>query len=197
MARFYPRRLYSKESCKNTARIKFTTNADGKQLYARDSHNNEVYPPCKTNIFARDERYQEYYARDCNGNQIYPVVDGMSLLIPGKLARYANGDERYPYDEKGNEYYLLEDGKPYLLKQWNGETYFAKNRKGIPLIPWNFVKVTDDRPFICTRDVGGTSVYVHEPDLPQSLKMLCNCLCQCATSLKCPSLLNTFINTLL
>ena len=169
----------------------FVVDDEGRERYARDRHGNEVYPKRKRNLFARNARFEEYYARDQAGNEWYPCFQGQSILIPGRLARYADGKQRYPTDAKGNEYYLQTEGKPYLLQQENGEPYLAKTRKGIPMIPWNEMRVTDDRPYMYTKDVLGNCVYIHETDLPQSLKVICNCLCQCVAL--CPSLLRALI----
>ena len=165
----------------------FVMEDDGRERYARDHDGNEMYPKRKNNLFAKNAMGEEYYAQDKVGNELYPCFHGQSILIPGRLARYANGNQRYPTDAKGNEYYLQDQGKPYLMRQKDGETYLAKTRKGIPMIPWNSMKVTDDKPYMCTQDASGNCVYVHETDLPQSLKMFCNCLCQCVTL--CPAML--------
>jgi len=165
----------------------------GKQLYARYWFGNEVYPQRDTFLFARDETNKEYYARDTEGNEMYPCFSGQTRMISGKLAKYRNGTQRYPADIGGNEYYLSHEGRPYLLVTAAGTPYFAKNRRGYSLIPWNSVVITDDTPYLCTRDAGGTVVYVHETELPESFKTMCKCLCRCASSSMCPALLQMLL----
>lgn len=168
---------------------KFLKGPDGWERYARDRFGNEHYP--KTNAFAVRNN-EKFYARDKLGNEFYPCSKGRSILIPGRLAKYSNGNQRYPTDKKGNEYYLQDEGKPCLLRQDDGSTYLAKNRKGVPMIPWNAMNVTDDRPYVCTKDPSGNVVYVHETDLPDYLKMICNCLCECVSH--CPKLLKYLLS---
>ncbi|KAG8172418.1 hypothetical protein JTE90_011751 [Oedothorax gibbosus] len=165
----------------------FYRDEEGQDRYARDRNGNEMYPKRKKDIFARDSIGEEYYARDKLGNECYPCLKNKSILIPNRLARYSNGNQRYPTDSRGNEYYLQDQGKPYLLYQEDGQTYLAKNRKCIPMIPWNFLQFMDDKPYVYIQDSAGNCVYVHETDMSQSLKMICSCLCQCVTL--CPSLL--------
>lgn len=179
----YPRRRNGDEYYTKSSNP-FVVDADGKERYARDHKGNELYPNRKNNLFARNQHHEEFYARDSLGNETYPSVNGQSILIPGRLARFANGNQRYPTDAKGNEYYLKDSGVPYLLRQNDGSTYLARSRKGIPMIPWNSLRVSDDTPYICSKDAAGNCVYVHETDLPENLKMICNCLCQCVS--QCP-----------
>lgn len=196
----YPRRFNGSEYYKKSS-SPYAVDENGRQVYAKDRFGNEVYPPpslllhpdCPSGVFAKDETDEAYYARDADGNEIYPCVAGKVHMIPGRAARYKNGTQRYPADVRGNEYYPSRDGKPYLLLTSEGRPYLAKSRRGYPLIPWNFLQIHDDTPYLCTRDAGGTVVYVHENDLPQSLKMMCDCLCRCASHFLCPALLRTLL----
>lgn len=177
------------------ARNKFVVDARGRQLYARDRFGREVYNVRGGgNLFARDEHNAEYYARDAEGNEYYPCVNGQTRMIPDKLALYHDGTQRYPADHRGNEFYWSKEGKPYVLCKSDGELYFARNRRGFPLIPWNHVKILDDTPYWCTRDVGGTLVYVHASELPERWKRMCDCLCRCALQCLCPDLLRILLS---
>lgn len=182
----YPKRRNGSEYY-SKATEPFLKGENGRERYARDKNGNELYPRRKHNLFARNEKGQMYYARDRDGNEFYPCLNGQSIVIPGRIAKFANNTQRYPSDAKGNEYYLQHEGEPYLLRQESGETYLAKTRKGIPMTPWNELHVNDNKPYVCTRDAAGNCVYVHETDLPPSLKSICNCLCHCVTI--CPSVL--------
>ncbi|KAG8173086.1 hypothetical protein JTE90_001070 [Oedothorax gibbosus] len=98
--------------------------------YARDKNGNEIYPRRRHTLFSRNEEGQEYYARDKNGNEFYPCLNGQSVVIPERLAKFANNTQRYPSDAKGNEYYLQHQGKPYLLRQESGGNVLGQTRKG-------------------------------------------------------------------
>lgn len=164
-------------------RDKFNTDKYGKEVYARDRKNNEFYPKSKKNVFARDNSGMFYYAKDNMGNEFYPVRKNKSIFIQDslnpniKLALYADGTQRYPVDSKGNEYYLTENGKPYLMRRNNGEIYFAKNRKDCSLIPWNHIQhLCENEPLIYLRDSAGNLVYVRESSI----------YLRCQAYLKCP-----------
>lgn len=163
-------------------RGKFITDKYGKEIYARDRNRNEFYPKRKDVVFARDNSGTFYYAKDSMGNEIYPVKKNRSIFIRDslnpniKLALNADGSQRYPADSKGNEYYLTEDGKPFLLRKQNGEIYYAKNRKGHPMIPWNHIQnVCENEPLIYMRDSVDNLVYMKE-----------SCYLRCQAYLKCP-----------
>lgn len=164
-------------------RDRFYKDKYGKEFYARDKKNNEFYPRNRKVVFARDSSGMFYYAKDNMGNEFYPVKKNKSILITdstspnGKLALYADGSQRYPYDTKGNEYYLTADEKPYLMRKENGEVYFAKNRNGYPMIPWNYIQnICENEPLIHFRDSAGNLVYMKE-----------SCIyLRCQAIIKCP-----------
>lgn len=162
-------------------RDKFNTDRYGKEIYARDRKNNEFYPKRRKVVFARDSSGEFYYAKDNVGNEFYPVRKNKSIFIEDslnpniKLALNADGSQRYPNDCNGNEYYLTENGKPYLMRKVNGEIYFAKSRRGYTLIPWNHIQ-NENEPMIYLRDSAGNLVYVKE----------CSLYLRCQGKLRCP-----------
>ena len=163
----------------------------GRETYARDRKGNQLYPKRSKRVFARDRSGEFYYAKDNMGNEHYPIIKNKSVFIQDslnanmKLALGADGSQRYPSDSKGNEYYLTENQIPFLMRNQNGEVYFAKNRKGYPMIPWNYLhQVADNEPLVYVRDSAGNLVYVKESLFPSALHLLIRCMCN--ASLICP-----------
>lgn len=169
----------------------FVKDRFGREAYARDRNGNQIYPKGKKRLFARDDSGEFYYARDNRGNEYYPIVKNQSVLIRDfknpsvKLAIDIDGNQRYPTDSKGNEYYLTENEIPYLMRNKDGETFFAKNRNGHPMIPWNFLQlVADSQPLVYFRDSAGNLVYVKESVVPPTLQPFIRCMCY--ITLLCP-----------
>lgn len=178
----YPQRKRGGEYY-NKSKKPFLSTPGGGERYARDRRGNQMYPR-SNNPFARDKSYQEYYAQDYQGHEIYPCRNKKSIVLSEgeryKIAKFADGSQRYPTDDKGNEYYLQYEGKPFLLQRNDGSNYFAKSHKGTTLIPWNYLheQLNGDACFFYTKDAAGNGVYVAENELPQSLKLVCRCICQ-------------------
>lgn len=161
----------------------FLSNDQGKQIYARDRKGNQYYPKRNKNVFARDGFDECYYAKDKFGNEYYPIKNKKSLLVKDslnsnvRLALYADGTQRYPIDSKGNEYYLTDENqRPFILKKKDGEVYFAKNRKGYPMIPWNCIENINE-PLVYTWDSAGNLVYIKESLFPTVLHPLIRFVC--------------------
>lgn len=176
--------MVSRKKKKGREHASFQTLANGREVYARDRRGAEIYPET---TFAKDERGEPYYARDADGHEYYPLRKKRSLPIPGgKPARYRDGTERYPTDDRGNEYYWKRDGVPYLMKDATGRPYLAKTRKGHALIPWNFLQdyVTNE-PYRCSVDSDKNFVYVNEVDLSPFCKLVMRCVCN--VIVLCPS----------
>lgn len=159
-------------------------NDSGDEVYARDRHGNEFYPRNGDRILARDKLGREYYARDKNGNQVYPLKRRRSVTIHREdgdpvVAVTREGAQRYPVDDKGNEYYLRrDDGTPVVLKNEAGEPYFARTRNGREMIPWNTLNHLDpdETPLITYRDKNGNTVYVKMNN--KSYEGVFKCLCE-------------------
>ncbi|GIY04387.1 uncharacterized protein CDAR_54211 [Caerostris darwini] len=183
--KYYPKRRngdeYYPRGC-NT----FVVDRIGTELYARDRRGNQFYPRRRHNIFAKTRHGFEYYAKDNAGNEKYPVIQKRSLLIIDpqthivKLARFADGTQRYPHDMKGNEYYLREKGLPYLLQNSEGKPYLAKSFRGAPFIPWNYFQEYSLNDHLHTpgKDAAGNTIYVDERNLPPWLQNLVRCMCE-------------------
>lgn len=164
----------------------FLKDRRGKELYARNRHGSQLYPKRNKNMFARNEKGFEYYAKTNKADEFYPLVNGRSIFITDpttfqvKVARMADGTERYPKDGKGHEYYLRNEGIPFVLKKSDGETYLARNRRGDSLIPWNYFKefIPDNVPHTPHMDAGGNVVYSNQENVSKLTNLLIKCLCE-------------------
>ncbi|GBN19692.1 hypothetical protein AVEN_261777-1 [Araneus ventricosus] len=179
----------------------FIVNPEGNERYARDRKGNEFYPRTRQNRFARDKYFREYYAQDRENNEFYPFRKGLSEVIRRvdgyQTARLANGSERYPTDARGNEYYLIQNGKPILCRQHDGKPYFARSRRRIAQIPWTVLHeyVSDRESHVATRDAVGNTVYVCRSDLREtSGNAVCRCICEIMAI--CPSLRSFLIQNM-
>ncbi|GBO12058.1 hypothetical protein AVEN_37908-1 [Araneus ventricosus] len=197
----YPRRRNGSEYY-SRGRKPFVVDPGGKERYAQDKIGNEIYPKRKLKQFARDKYFQEYYARDSKNNEFYPIKKRYSVVIQTKdgykLAKWADGLQRYPTDVKGNEYYLTQNGEPILIYQEDGKPYFAKNKRGISQIPWNALQeyVSEAESHVEAKDALGNQVFLNRNEIPKSsANSVCRCLCEIMTI--CPSVGYLFANTLL
>lgn len=181
----YPKRRngneYYPKGCKGFVQL-----MNGGERYALDCRGNELYPKRKENVFARDKWGREYYAKEKNGDEMYPLVNKQSLFIIDpqtmsvKVARNADGKEKYPRDSKDNEYYLRKEQVPFLLKDKQGEPYLAQSRQGHNLIPWNVLQdyMDGEKPYVHTKDAGGNSIYTDQSNLHPLVQILVRCVCQ-------------------
>lgn len=165
---YYPRR--SKEF--------YTDPLTGDQVYATDRKGNERYPKRKCNYFARNRFGREYYARDSKRNEFYPKLGGKSRFIYDpynvKIARFADGTQRYPTDQRGNEYYLRHEGKPFPLRDAKGVIYWAKTRRGHEMIPKEYVE--NEKGIVFFKDAEGNFVYVK--NLNKTMERMFRCICE-------------------
>lgn len=181
----YPKRRNGDEFYPKTFRD-FLKDELGNERYARNKRGSEMYPKRREKIFARDKRGLEYYATDAEGDEMYPIVRNQSKFIINastqrvKIARFKNGTQRYPSDDKGNEYYLRDEGTPFLLRTSKGNTYLAKNRRGIVMIPWNcFNQFSNGNvPYAPFVDAGGNVVYVNHENVSRVANAFLRCLCE-------------------
>ncbi|GFY66888.1 hypothetical protein TNIN_179181 [Trichonephila inaurata madagascariensis] len=150
----------------------FVKTRNGDERYAFDIKKGEIYPK-KGLLYAKNRMGKLYYARDLKGNEKYGIRNKKSVLIDHEgeiqLAKYQSGKERYPYDHKGNEYYLTCDNEPYLLRDEEGIKYYAQDRKGNTLIPWNYYNY--DKEWMETTDSNNNKVYCPINNCP------INCIC--------------------
>ena len=90
-----------------------------------------------------------------------------------KLAFNIDGSQRYPTDSKGNEYYLKDNDMPFLMKNQNGQVFFAKTCKGYEMIPWNHLQYfVQNEPLVWTKDSADNLVYIKESNFPPTLHPL-------------------------
>lgn len=168
------------------------------ETYAKGKDGGERYPRRSSHLFIKDSSGEFRYARDKDGNEYYPIVKNKSVVMLNpvtldfQLAYDAHGNEVYPKDGHGNEYYLTFEGKPFLLHRANGSPYYAKTHKGSTLIPWNHIPVSET-PLLFGKDAAGNLVYMTESDLPKSVKTLIQCLCHIAVI--CPKEFNCKLPT--
>lgn len=169
---YYPRRLK-----------RYLKDENGHEYYARDRLGNELYPTggkLLGQFVWRNGRKR--YARDKDGNEIYFVRKRKSVVISDKdrpvPAKTSSGCEKYPTDGRGNQYYLVQNGTPVMMKDELGNAYFAKSRSDRLLIPWNHEPPTD-RQWRIRRDANANRVYSIAPDGEDSCSSgVLKCLCE-------------------
>lgn len=123
-----------------------------RQVYARDSAQNEFYPVDENNreflavnelnqvYMAIDNDQNEKYPKDENGDEYQPVPDlfaknnqGILLLPASRPYAVVNGNEIYELHLGENTYLFAvdENGNPRYARKSNGDEYYPPNNQAI------------------------------------------------------------------
>ncbi|GFX14750.1 hypothetical protein TNCV_2347091, partial [Trichonephila clavipes] len=151
---------YSLEKDGVTHKIQFVPrNADGSFNFIKDKDGMVIYPfnlTLNLPIFPQNEEGQDvyffinsfdHYPRDTKGKPIYVKHQEGHDVPPYSevnepmyfYAKDTDGNECYPRDENGDEYYIWRVWTHVPAKRKNGDEYYAKDRLGVDLYPRQLV----------------------------------------------------------